>query len=181
LEETDQTFDVILIDLIDAYDTPSLELYQRALPLTKKALSKGGIVSSFGDLSGTPCSAAHNFRALSRQFDNVATHLAAVETFGGSYAFFLASNDVDFDVAYEREDEVESSIRSRARALKGGLRSLVPDAFPRCFRLPPYINERIETRLDASFREELAEHVEWIYPESTEDDRGAHEGVEGTR
>lgn len=163
LEGTNETFDVVLVDLLDAYDTVSVELYRRVLALTRRVLARGGIVSSFGDVSGDPPPAAQNFHAVSREFGHVAMHTAGVETFGGCYAFFLASNEMDF------EAEPVEPFLERARQLRGERRALVPERFPGCLRWPPYLRQRIAGhRPHSPPRPSLQWNVGWIYPDADE-------------
>ena len=133
LEKSPESFDVILVDLLDGYDETAVRLYDNVLGLTHKALAPGGVVGAFGDLAIPRMSIAPVYQGLTKLFQHVVLHRAAVQTFSGGYGFMLASNEVDFSTT------PNESIVGRAEALTGELHALTPEAFPGCFALPAYI------------------------------------------
>jgi spermidine synthase len=155
LEDTSELFDVVLIDLLDGYDRPALELLRRAIELSRKVMNRGAILGAFGELSlpDLPLRSVH--RELSRRFQHVAVHQAAIESFAGSYGFLLASDAVDFVHA------PGEPFRERATALAGSSRSLVPERFPQCLCLPPFLRDALEEDAPPA-RETLAEAYSWI-------------------
>jgi spermidine synthase len=138
LESPPLLFDVVLIDLLDGYDRPALELLRRAIDLARKAMNPGAILGGFGELSLPELPLRPVYRELRRRFRHVAVHQAAIESFSGSYGFLLASDEVDFFHA------PTETTRARAADLSGPSRFLVPERFPDCFRLPPYLKEALD-------------------------------------
>ena len=137
LETTSQTFDVVLVDLIDGYDQASVDLYRKVLPLTQRVLARGAVVSAFGDLARSLFSILPVYRALKERFRYLEMHRAAIESFSGAYGFLLASDAVDFRA------QPKAVTEERAGRLRGTPRSLVPEHFPSCFALPPYLQDEL--------------------------------------
>ncbi len=81
------------------------------------------------------------YQGLRRFFENVATHQAPINTFGGGYGFLLASNAVEF---HRTAAEV---VTARAAGLTGDLRALVPEHFPYCFAMPRYVRDALDEEL----------------------------------
>ena len=133
LESEPEPFDIVLVDLLDGYDTESVALYHRVLEATRRVLAPGGIVGGYGDLAPPAVPARYVVQGLRSAFTHTAMHRASIESFGGAYGFVLASDDIDFR-STPRERLLE-----RAASLSGPLRALTPEAFPGCFQVPPYL------------------------------------------
>jgi spermidine synthase len=157
LETPPELYDVVIMDLLDPYERFAVELFQSALPLAKAALSPGGIVATFGEVAMPHLPVRPLYQALERLFAHVAMHRETIESFAGAYGFLLASNAIDFTAA------PEEPFRERAAALTGPLRSLVPEAFPSCFVLPPYISDARRAPAPPP-PEALGEGFSWIEP-----------------
>ena len=141
LEADPQPFDVILVDLLDAYDELAVGLYDKVLRLLRNALNPDGIVGGFGDVARPHMTIRVPYQGLCRFFENVAMHQAPINTFGGGYGFLLASNAVAF---HRTAAEV---VTARAAALAGDLRALVPEHFPHCFAMPRYVRRDARRRV----------------------------------
>ena len=137
LETTNQIFDVVLVDLIDGYDETSVDLYRKVLPLSGRVLAPGAILSAFGDLARPLFSILPVYQALKKQFRYLEMHPATIESFGGAYGFLVASDTLDFRA------QPTVVIEERASQLIGALRSLVPEHFPSCFVLPPFLQAEL--------------------------------------
>lgn len=155
LESSPRLFDVVLIDLLDGYDRPAIEILRRAIGHARKAMRPGAILGAFGEISLPELPLQPVYRELSRQFQQVAVHQAAIESFAGSYGFVLASDAVDFVRA------PAEPFRERASALMGDSRSLVPEVFPHCFHLPLFVRQALEAA-PALVRESLGSAYSWI-------------------
>jgi spermidine synthase len=138
LESSTEPFEVILIDLLDAYDADAVRLYENVLGLARRALTPGGVLGAFGDLAIPRMSITPVHRALTKRFERVALHRADVPTFSGGYGFLLASDRVDFAAT------ATDTILERAQSLSGDLRALTPRAFPGCFAVPGYLAEALD-------------------------------------
>ena len=156
LEDSPQPFDLILVDLLDGYDQSAMRLYQNVLPLSQKVLARGGIIAGFGDLAMPRMSIAPVYQGLSKLFQHVVLHSAAILTFGGGYGFVLASNEIDFNAA------ATETIVERASALSGELRALTPRAFPGCFAVPRYLADALD-RPAPPPSAALADGFNWLY------------------
>lgn len=149
------SFDVQLVDLIDAYDAGSLELYEKVLPLIKKTMAPGALLSFFGDLE------EFRFRPLYRRlldnFNHVAVHHAHIPSFDSAYAFALVSDERD------PRDVPARLLREHARALSDSPRALALDTFPAVFQLPPYLEAGLRGQADGplSFP---ANSATWWFP-----------------
>ena len=156
LEDSPQPFDLILVHLLDGYDQSAVRLYQNVLPLSQKVLARGGIIAGFGDLAMPRMSIAPLYQGLSKLFQHVVLHSAAILTFGGGYGFVLASNEIDFNAA------ATETIVERASALSGELRALTPRAFPGCFAVPRYLADALD-RPAPPPSAALADEFNWLY------------------
>ena len=158
LDASPPKFDVVLVDLIDGYDAASIELYEKALPLTRNALAPGAIVGGFGDLQQPLLPVRFTYRGLDRHFAHLAMHRAAIESFSGAYGFLLASDDVDF------HQIPTALIEERASNLTGVTRSLIPSFFPACFALPHYLEEALKEQPPPP-PAALADSFSWVFPD----------------
>lgn len=158
LESAAVPFDVVLIDLLDGYDRPALELLRRAIELARPVMRPGAILGAFSEISLPELPLGPVYREVSRRFEQVAVHQAAIESFAGSYGFVLASDAVDFLRA------PAEPFRERAAALLGASRSLVPEQFPQCFHLPLFIRQALEAP-PAAVRESRGSAYSWIEKE----------------
>jgi spermidine synthase len=159
-----RTFDIILADLIDAFDEGALALYDKVLPLTKKSLSPGGIVCMFGELAHPSYGATPLYVGLARSFRYVEIHRVSIDSFSSDYGFILASDEIDF------RHVPTTTLTGRAALLSGASRSVVPEKFPSEFLLPPYLRKHLDKALDnATYAPEpTGETMSWIYPERNE-------------
>ncbi|MFQ5789454.1 MAG: hypothetical protein ACE5JI_03160 [Acidobacteriota bacterium] len=153
-------FDVVLVDLIDAYQPASLELYAKVLPLTRRALAPGAIVGLFGDMMGlriTPI-----YLAANEAFRHVELHRACIGSFGGEYGFLLASDEVDFHKPPAGE------LRKRADWLAGDLRALIPEQFPTAFLIPPSLRRHFQEAVGkrGPHLSLPSAKAEWVFPPS---------------
>jgi spermidine synthase len=163
LESDPQPFDVILVDLLDAYDQLAVGLYDKVLRLLRDALTPAGIVGAFGDVAPPHMAIRVPYRGLKRVFENVAMHQAPLTAFGGGYGFLLASNSVAFD------GTAAELIADRASALTGDLRALVPEHFPHCFAMPRHIRDGLDALDEESAppTEGVTDAFSWIYPDES--------------
>lgn len=136
LRETDQQFDVAIVDLVDPYELDGMVLYEEVIGLVKRVLAPGGIVATHGETIHAPNFYAIQVRVLlDKHFRHTALHSAHVPSFAGSYGFILASDDVDFE-------NIPTSVwQERCMFLEGHLRALRPSLFPQVLALPPYLEE----------------------------------------
>ena len=125
-------------------------------PYRKRFLARGGIIAGFGDLAMPRMSIAPLYQGLSKLFQHVVLHSAAILTFGGGYGFVLASNEIDFNAA------ATETIVERASALSGELRALTPRAFPGCFAVPRYPADALD-RPAPPPSAALADEFNWLY------------------
>ncbi len=160
LEGDPKPFDVILVDLLDAYDELAVGLYDNVFRLLRNALHPDGIVGAFGDVAPPQMTIRVPYRGLCRFFENVAMHQAPVSTFGGGYGFLLASDAVEF---HHTAAEV---VTERAAALAGDLQALVPEHFPHCFAMPRYVRRALDEEF-APPSEGVPDAFSWIYPDES--------------
>jgi spermidine synthase len=155
-------FDIILGDLIDAFDEGALSLYDKFLTLTKKSLSRGGIVCMFGELTHPTYRVTPLYVGLARSYRYVEMHRVSIDSFSSDYGFVLASDQVDF------RHVTAPRLTERAESLDGPLRSVVPERFPSDFLLPPYLRKHLEEAVkNPSYAPEPTRGaLSWIFPES---------------
>jgi len=158
------SFDIILGDLIDVYDEGALALYDKVLPLTKKALAPGGIVCLFGELAHPTYRVTPLYVGLARNFHHVEMHRVCIDSFSSDYGFILASDEVDF------RQVPPTTLTERSESLSGSLRSIVPERFPSDFLLPPYLRKHLgEALQNASYAPQPTnETLSWIFPDRDE-------------
>ena len=142
LAETDETFDVIILDLAEPLEEgPAYLLFTREFyQIVKDRLAEGGLVSV--QAGSTTMMVTLTFIAVNNTmrevFPCVYPSLAEVPSFGGTWGFALASKGpVDLTA-----EEVDGRIASR---LKKELRFYDGVAHRGMFSLPKYLRREIET------------------------------------
>lgn len=159
LAEAPQRFDVVIVDLVDPYGAEGMALYEEIINSVRRVLAPGGIVSTHGEGVDPPHHLALRVCALLHgHFAHVVLHRQCVSTFSGEWGFIMASDSVDF---WQVPTEV---LLSRATALRGDLRALIPERFPVAFRLPAYLDEMLAhfLRTGEIVLDEPARGAEWI-------------------
>ena len=154
LEGDPQPFDVILLDLLDAYDELAVGLYDDVLRLLRNALNPDGIVGGFGDLAWPHMTIRVPYQGLRRFFENVATHQAPINpTFEAKTrlsATFLLEKVLPTQVTSSGggyRTRPQRVVTARAAGLTGDLRALVPEHFPYCFAMPRYVRDALDEEL----------------------------------
>ncbi|GIX31035.1 MAG: hypothetical protein KatS3mg124_1507 [Porticoccaceae bacterium] len=134
-----RAFDLVFVDLVDAYGSAQWVLYREVLAAGGAALADDGLLVLHGDLVGAPWFFLHLAREARRHFPIVRPHRAAVASFGGDWGFALAGKGRD---PAAQPPEVWSE---RAAALAGPPRALRVETFPAALGLPPWQEERLST------------------------------------
>jgi spermidine synthase len=144
LEETDETFDIIILDLTDPLPGgPSSSTYTREFySLVRARLSPGGIVSVQAG-----CSSLGNIsvftqvnHTLASVFPCVFPYEANIPSFGSNWGFSLVSPD-NYDPLSLTSEEIDRRIAER---VTGRLRFYDGIAHQGMFFLPKYLREGIK-------------------------------------
>ncbi len=133
-------FDVIIVDLIDL--TPdTVPLFEDVFAHVRAALRPGGIVVTHGPDPGPPLYEGLRMVAFLRpRFQHVGWYTAYITSFGETWTFGLASNDV-------RVEALSAEVwAQRGKRLSSPPRSFVPRAMPARF-------------LHTQAEEEMLEHI----------------------
>ncbi|MBN9397360.1 MAG: fused MFS/spermidine synthase [Candidatus Melainabacteria bacterium] len=106
IEETNDKFDIIIIDIVDMLDNgPAQKLYtQEFYEMTKNKLNERGIVVVQGmEFSSRQTNHAIIVRTLSKVFSQVQSYRAVIPSFLSSWGFILASDWLNYDSLTSQE------------------------------------------------------------------------------
>lgn len=148
------SFDVVYVDLLDAYDDASRGLYERVIRLTRDTLCPGAIVATFGDLARPLVPAAFVHQCLRQHFPFVRVQLATIDSFNSQYAFFVTSDQA-------RPDEDRADTLERARRLVGPIRSFDAESLPQQVAIPAYVQELLDRPVHDTSAP-LSEFFQWL-------------------
>lgn len=142
LTETDETFDVILLDLTDPVpDGPAEPLFEQAFMQTvaQRLTPNGVVVMQCGSLVLQPAEVRNQVARMKAVFQSVRLHNAVVPSYQlTSFGFVLASNGTDLDTPLSSEAFTE-----RMRAIAGDNKYLSPEMYLASQALPPYIADTV--------------------------------------
>jgi len=133
LEESDDRFDLIVVDLVDPYALDGIRLYDEIMGQARAALAPGGVLTTHGESPEPPNHCALRvFALLARTFPHVALHRAGIQSFSKEWGFLLASDARDFEAAPISVQWARSA------------RAVVPERYPAAFRLPPFMQAQLD-------------------------------------
>ena len=136
LEQTEEIFDVIIVDLNDpTEDSPAVFLFTREFyQLVNRCLSRNGVGCFQGtDLQATRLTLhARMYNTISSAFKFVVSYPYMMPSFHAMHSFILASKELD-------PRTLDLGERLKNRDLK--LHYLSPSFLPALFRMPGYVEE----------------------------------------
>jgi len=139
--ETDQRFDLVIVDSTDPLG-PAVELFHQPFYAgCKRVLREGGILVT---QNGVPffqgAELAGTMQALRSLFADTSCYLASVPTYvGGPMAFGWASDDASL-----RQTPLGVLARRLAESGIEGLRYYTPEVHKAAFALPPYVSRLLQ-------------------------------------
>ncbi len=140
IAETDETFDVIIIDSTDPVGPGEVLFSEAFYADCKKRLTTGGVlVTQNGVPSFQGDEVTNSYRRLSTQFSDVSLYLTVVPTYVGG---FMALGWATDDKALRKQTEADIAPRFDAAGLK--TRYYTPGIHAAAFALPPFIAELLE-------------------------------------
>lgn len=142
LEETKETFDVIILDLTDP-SGESLKLYTKEFyENVKNRLNEMGIVSLHTEsYLFYPKVFGRIISTLKSVFRHVSAHGNDVPLYGGTISFALCSEDINFDKLEISEIEIRQKVKGVY-----GLKYFTPDLFIASLKLPRYVEDIVSQK-----------------------------------